>query len=84
MAAIQFTLNNLHINLSGVMGYMDTCTYTNLDPIDYVFKSTHMATGNISIYRFHANTTTLTTLEGFRRQKTDESQLSFLGVTAPA
>jgi len=83
MAAIEFTLNNLNISLSGVSGYMEYCTYTNLDPVDYVFKSEHKASGEITLYRFHANTTEPAVLEGFRRQKTDESMLSFLGATMP-
>lgn len=83
MATIQFKMNNLTINVSGVAGYMDQCTYTNLDPVDYVYKARDLNTGASMIYRFKAGTTTATNLEGFRRTKTDSTALSFLGATPP-
>jgi len=82
MAAILFTLNNLTINLSGVNGYMDVSTYTNLDPVDYKFKI-ETRTGTL-IYTCHANQPTPVPINGFRRTKTDETRLSFLGATFPA
>jgi len=82
MAAIVFEMNNLRIDLSGVNGYMETSIYTNLDPVDYKFKI-EMRTGTL-IYTCHANTTTPTPIEGFRRTKTDETRLSFLGAIFPS
>jgi hypothetical protein len=84
MATIDFRMNNLHIVVSGVQGYMDVCTYTNLDPVDYVYKVENINTGLTLLYRFRANTTTPTSVEGFRRTKTDETKLSFLGATMPS
>lgn len=84
MASINFKMNNLEITLSGVNGYMEVCTYTNLDPIDYVFKAVNVRTKEALIYRCHANNLTPVPMEGFRRMKTDEVELSFLGATAPS
>jgi len=77
MAAITFTMNNLSISLSGVNGYMEHSSYTNYDPIDYKFKiKTRTET---LIYTCYANQHTPVSVDGFRRTKTDESTLSFLG-----
>lgn len=84
MATIQFKMNNLDITVSGVAGYMDVCTYTNLDPVDYLYRAENITTGLSLIYRFKANTSTESPLEGFRRTKTDETKLSFLGATPPS
>jgi hypothetical protein len=83
MAAIQYKMNNLTITVSGVNGNMDACTYTNLDPVEYVFKAENFRTGHMLLYRFHANTTTVTPLAGFRKLKTDEVKMSFLGAVFP-
>ena len=83
MATIEFKMNNLTLHISGVSGYMDECTYTNLDPVDYIYKVSRIRDGLTVVYRFKANTTTTTPLEGFRRTKTDESNLTFLGATFP-
>ena len=83
MAAIEYSMNNLHITVSGVNGYMDVCTYTNLDPVTYVFKAENIKTGYILLYRFLPNTTEETPVAGFRRLKTDEVQVTFLGATMP-
>ena len=83
MATINFTMNNLRIVVSGVSGYMDSCIYTNLDPVEYIYKIEDLNSDTITLYRFHANTTVSTKLEGFRRTKTDETRLSFLGATMP-
>lgn len=82
MASIHIEMNNLTIDLSGVAGYMDECTYTNLDPIDYHFK--FCARDQTLIYTCKANKTTPTEIEGWRRIKTDEAKVSFLGATLPA
>jgi hypothetical protein len=83
MAAITFTMNNLTIDLSGVNGWIDTSSYTNLDPVDYVFKCRNNKTGQVLIYTCHANTTVAAPIPGFRRSKTDESELTFLGAVPP-
>jgi len=84
MAVIHFSMNNLDIQLSGVSGYMDECTYTNLDPVTYVYRSVNTMTGQVAVFHFLANTTAPTPLAGFRRQKTDETELSFLGAIFPS
>lgn len=83
MATIDFNMNNLHIVLSGVGGYIDTCTYTNGDPVEYVYKAVHTRTGEILLYRFQPNVTVSIPLEGFRRVKTDEVEFAFLGAVLP-
>ena len=83
MATIDFSMNNLNIVLSGVDGWIDICTYTNLDPVEYVYKAHHVGTGETLLYRFNANTTEPTPLVGFRRMKTDEVEFSFLGAVFP-
>lgn len=77
MASIHITMNNLTVDLSGVNGYLETSSYTNLDPVDYKFKvETRYQT---LIYTCKANTPNPTPVAGFRRTKTDESKVSFLG-----
>jgi len=83
MAAIEYKMNNLHIIVSGVNGYMEVCTYTNLDPVTYIFKAESIRTGHILLYHFLPNVTESTPAEGFRRLKTDEVQVTFLGATMP-
>lgn len=83
MATIDFSMNNLHIVLSGVNGYMDVCTYTNGDPVEYVYKAHHTPTGQTMLYRFKPNVTEVTNLEGFRRLKTDEVEFAFMGAVLP-
>ena len=84
MAAIVFQMNNLTVNISGVAGMMEVCTYTNLDPIEYVFKIQNLRTHQVVIYTCCANKTAPTAVEGWRHTKTDESNLSFLGGRLPA
>lgn len=79
MAAIDFTMNNLSIHIQGVNGWMDTGVYTNTDPVDYIFKAVDRTTGDILIYRCVGNTPTETKIPGWRRLKTDQTEMTFLG-----
>ncbi len=83
MATFNITVNNLDVTVSGVNGYVDSGTYTNLDPVDYIFETVHEKTGSTLIYTFKANTTSPTAIDGFRRYKTDETRFKFLGAVVP-
>jgi len=81
MASIQHKMNNLTITVSGYNGSMDSCVYTNLDPVEYIFKAETVSTGHILLYIFEPNVTTPTPLVGFRKLRTADVKLSFLGAT---
>lgn len=81
MASINFSMNNLSVALSGVNGYMEVASYTNLDPVEYKFKVE--TRDQTLIYTFYSNKTVPTAIEGFRRTKTDETRISFLGAVMP-
>lgn len=82
MASIDISMNNLHVTLSGVNGYMEVAHYTNLDPVNYKFKV--CTREQTLIYTCKANVTEPTEIEGFRRTKTDETKVSFLGAVFPS
>lgn len=81
MASINFSMNNLNVALSGVNGYMEVASYTNLDPVDYKFRVE--CRDQTLIYTFKANTSEPSPIDGFRRTKTDETRVSFLGAVMP-
>lgn len=83
MASIDFTLNNLNIIVAGTNGTIDTITYTNLDPVNYVFRLENRHTKRVSVVVCHANTPNPTTIDGFFRTATDETNVSFLGAVLP-
>lgn len=82
-STIQFKMNNLTVNIVGVNGYMDTVTYTNFDPVIYVFKMTNIKTGEQKNFTFTNNKTTTTNVEGFSRARTDEVYTTFQGAYLP-
>jgi len=82
-STIKFIMNNLTVEITGLAGYMDSISYTNLDPVNYVFQIRNRRSKAVYNFTFIAGTTEPATLTGFRRMRTDEVMSIFQGAYLP-
>ena len=82
-APIEIKMNNLSVEIHGSNGYMDSMSYTNTDPVDYVIKIDHAHDTSSFVFRFDANTTVVTSMPGFHRSRSDETAITIPTCTAP-